>query len=172
MYRCYEWADPHVPWRRSSTCRCGPGVSSCTLAADAHACPVAPPSGKTSLGATVNGNACQPDLKLGRWLGTNWGAFDRRLTSAFAGRDGGTLVLDVQSTRRVEDGVDEDVRLALLQQVQHLLQGQGGGVRMLEGEESNRWRRRVEVMESWRTWKGGVEMMEKKSRGDGGGESR
>lgn len=44
-----KWVNPYVPWQRSSTYRCGPEVSSCTLAADAHACPVVPPSGKTSL---------------------------------------------------------------------------------------------------------------------------
>lgn len=44
------------------------------------------------------------------------------LTAAFARWDGCTLVFDVQSTSRVEDGVNEDVRLTLLQHVQHLLQ--------------------------------------------------
>lgn len=39
----------HVPWQRSSTCRCDPEVSSCTPAADEHVCPAAPPSGTTSL---------------------------------------------------------------------------------------------------------------------------
>ena len=46
----------------------------------------------------------------------------RRLTSSFSWRDGGTLVFDVQSAGGVEDRVHEDVGLALLQHVQHLLQ--------------------------------------------------
>lgn len=37
------------PWRRSSTCRCDPAVSSCTRAAGGLVCPAAPPSGRTSL---------------------------------------------------------------------------------------------------------------------------
>lgn len=36
-------------------------------------------------------------------------------------------MLDVQSARRVQDRVDKDVRLTLLQQVQHLLQGEESG---------------------------------------------
>lgn len=39
----------HVPWQHSSTSRCDREVSSCTLAADEHAYPAAPPSGTTSL---------------------------------------------------------------------------------------------------------------------------
>lgn len=54
-----KWAEPHAPWRRSSTCLCGPGVFSCTLAADARACLVAPPSGKTSLIGHSEREACQ-----------------------------------------------------------------------------------------------------------------
>lgn len=69
-------------------------------------------------------------------VGSDWGAFEYILTSPFAGRDGGTLVLDVQSACRVEDRVDENVRFALLQQVQHLLQGRG--VAMWSGEELRR----------------------------------
>lgn len=36
------------------------------------------------------------------------------------------MVFDVQSAGRVKDGVDIDVRLTLLQHVQHLLRGQRG----------------------------------------------
>lgn len=117
-----KWADPHVPWRRSSTCRCGPGVSSYTLAADAHACLVAPPSGKTSLGGHSQRKGFSGFQEFNRRaIGSDYGGFDHRLTSPFAGWDGGTLVLDVKSACRVQDGVNEDVRFALLQQVQHLL---------------------------------------------------
>lgn len=44
------------------------------------------------------------------------------LTAPSARWDGCTVVFDVQSTSRVEDGVNENVRLTLLQNIQHLLQ--------------------------------------------------
>ena len=43
------------------------------------------------------------------------------LTSSAARGDGRTVVLEVQGARRVQHRVHEDVRLALLQDVQHLL---------------------------------------------------
>lgn len=44
------------------------------------------------------------------------------LTAPPARWDGGTVVFDVQSAGSVEDGVNEDVCLTLLQNIQHLLQ--------------------------------------------------
>ena len=46
---------------------------------------------------------------------------DGGLTAPPAGRNGSALVLDVQSTGRVQHGVHKDVSLTLLQDVQHLL---------------------------------------------------
>lgn len=130
-----------MPWQRNPTCRSDPEASFCTPAADEPVCPAGLPADTTSLGRGVRGKPGSHAAKTK--YQNHFAKHQNKLTAPPAGCDGGAVVLEVQGAGRVEHRIHEDVRLALLQHVQDLLQVGAAHTHAQDGCRVVRWRHKV-----------------------------